>query len=327
MFLMPTAKMSGTILLPLLSILGWLQIHQTETQATIIFQGYIEGEFLYIAAPLAGNLITLAGQRGATVEKGTALFTLDPEPEATAVREAQARLHSAQARLDDLQKGQRPLEIQAILARNKQAEADLKLAELEQARYETLFRQKVIQKEILDNARATTQRNQARLEEITSQLQIAQLAAREDLISAAEAEVAIAKANLDKQQWWLTQKQVTAPQTGQVVDTFYYEGEWVPAGSPVLSLLPPERVKVRFFVPELLRATIQMGQPVRLNCDGCAPNLTATINYLAAQAEYTPPIIYSRESRAKLVYQVEATLAQDIAVKLHPGQPVAVQFF
>jgi HlyD family secretion protein len=327
MFLTSTAKMFGTVLLPLLSILGWLQIHQTETQETTTFQGYIEGEFLYIAAPLAGNLTTLAVQRGTTVKQGTALFTLDPEPETTAVREAQAKLHSAQARLNDLQKGQRPLEIQAILARNKQAEADLELAKLEQTRYETLFRQKVIQKEILDNARATTQRNQARLEEVTAQLQIAQLAAREDLISAAEAEVATAKANLDKQQWWLTQKQVTAPQTGQIVDTFYYEGEWVPAGSPVLSLLPPKRVKVRFFVPELLRATIQMGQPVRLNCDGCAPNLIATINYLAAQAEYTPPVIYSRESRAKLVYLVEATLASEIAVKLHPGQPVDIQFF
>lgn len=327
MFLTSTAKMFGTVLLPLLSLLGWLQIHRTETQETIIFQGYIEGEFLYIAAPLAGNLTTLAVQRGITVKQGTALFTLDPEPEATVVREAQARLHSAQARLNDLQKGQRPLEIQAILARNKQAETDLELAKLEQTRYETLFRQKVIQKEILDNARATTQRNQARLEEVIAQLQIAQLAAREDLISAAEAEVATAKANLDKQQWWLTQKQVTAPQTGQIVDTFYYEGEWVPAGSPVLSLLPPARVKVRFFVPELLRATIQMGQPVRLNCDGCAPNLIATINYLAAQAEYTPPVIYSRESRAKLVYPVEATLAPEIAVKLHPGQPVDIQFF
>ena len=185
MFLMPTAKMSGTILLPLLSILGWLQIHQTETQATTTFQGYIEGEFLYIAAPLAGNLITLVGQRGATVKKGTALFTLDPEPEATAVREAQARLYNVQARLADLQKGQRPLEIQAILAQQKQAAADLELAQLEQTRYETLFSQKVIQKEILDNARTTTQRNQARLEEINTKLQIAQLAAREDLISAA----------------------------------------------------------------------------------------------------------------------------------------------
>jgi HlyD family secretion protein len=327
MFLTPTTKLAGSILLPVLSILGWLQIHPTETPETIIFQGYIEGELLYIAAPLAGNLKTLAGQRGTTVKKGTVLFTLDPEPEATTVREAQTRLHSAQARLNDLQKGQRPLEIQAILARQKQAAADLKLAKLEQTRYETLFSQKVIQQEILDNARATTQRNQARLEEVDTQLQIAQLAAREDLISAAEAEVATAQANLAKQQWWLKQKQVTTPQTGQIVDTFYYEGEWVPAGSPVLALLPPERVKVRFFVPELLLATIQLGQAVILHCDGCTQNPTATINYLAAQAEYTPPVIYSRESRSKLVYQVEARLAPEIAIKLHPGQPVEIQFF
>jgi HlyD family secretion protein len=327
MFLTPTTKLAGSILLPVLSIFGWLQIHPTATPETISFQGYIEGELLYIAAPLAGNLTTLAVQRGITVDKGTALFTLDSEPEATAIQEAQARLHNAQARLKDLQKGQRPLEIQAIVAQQKQAVADLELAQLEQTRYETLFSQKVIQKEILDNARTTTQRNQARLEEINTKLQIAQLAAREDLISAAKAEVATAQANLAKQQWWLKQKQVTAPQTGQIVDTFYYQGEWVPAGSPVLALLPPERVKVRFFVPESLLATVQLGQPVRLHCDGCTQNLIATINYLAAQAEYTPPVIYSRESRAKLVYQVEATLAPEIAVKLHPGQPVEVQLF
>lgn len=313
------------IIIPLIFIiLSLYRVYSATSDQTVVMQGYIEGEFFRPAAPLAGNLQTLAVKRGMTVKEGTPLFTLDPEPEATTVKELEQKVLVTQAKLRDLQKGQRPLEIKALEARKIQAQTDLELAKTEQTRYETLFRQKVVQKEMLDTARATTERNQARLEEISAQLETAKLAAREDAVMAADAEVAVAKAALEKAKWWLAQKQVMAPVDGRIVDIFYYAGEWVPAGTPILSLLPPEHVKVRFFAPGWLLGDLAVGRLVELACDGCAKRMNAMVNYVAAQAEYTPPVIYSRESRTKLVYSVEASVTPENAVKLHPGQPVDV---
>jgi HlyD family secretion protein len=98
----------------------------------------------------------------------------------------------------------------------------------------------------------------------------------------------------------------------------------VPAGAPVVNLLPPGNIKVRFFVPEREVGALKPGQPVTLACDGCTGPIPAQITYVAPQAEYTPPVIYSRERREKLVFMVEARPAPADAPKLHPGQPVEV---
>jgi HlyD family secretion protein len=111
---------------------------------------------------------------------------------------------------------------------------------------------------------------------------------------------------------------------GTVTDTLFARGEWVPAGAPVVSLLPPANVKVRFFVPEPRLGGVKVGQKVSLACDGCPAAVAATITYIAPQAEFTPPVIYSKENRAKLVFLVEAKPAAADASKLHPGQPVDV---
>jgi len=102
----------------------------------------------------------------------------------------------------------------------------------------------------------------------------------------------------------------------------YRVGEWVPAGSPVVSLLPPGNIKVRFFVPETVVGALKVGQQATLRCDGCGDPIPVHIDYVSNQAEYTPPVIYSRESRSKLVYMVEARPTPEAATRLHPGQPV-----
>jgi HlyD family secretion protein len=117
-----------------------------------------------------------------------------------------------------------------------------------------------------------------------------------------------------------------APRDGQVTDTLYVQGEWVPAGSPVVALLPPANIKVRFFVPEKILGSVKTGQAVSVRCDGCEKPISAHISYISPQAEYTPPVIYSRENRAKLVFLVEARPAPVEAAELHPGQPVEVTF-
>jgi HlyD family secretion protein len=109
-----------------------------------------------------------------------------------------------------------------------------------------------------------------------------------------------------------------------VYDTLFRVGEWVQAGSPVVQMLPPQNVKVRFFVPETVVGALQPGRVLKIHCDGCAADVTAKITYISTQAEFTPPVIYSNERRSKLVYMIEAHPAVADADKLRPGQPVTV---
>ena len=133
-----------------------------------------------------------------------------------------------------------------------------------------------------------------------------------------------AQAALEQAQWRLAQKSVQAPVTGLVADTLYVRGDWVAAGAPVVSLLPPVNLKIRFFVPEERLGRLALGQKAHVRCDGCSAAIVATVSYVAPQAEFTPPVIYSRDSRHKLVYLVEARPDAPPA-SLHPGQPVDVE--
>jgi HlyD family secretion protein len=131
---------------------------------------------------------------------------------------------------------------------------------------------------------------------------------------------------LTRAEWDLSQKAQSAPRGGLVFDTLYREGEWVAAGRPVVSLLPPQNIKVRAFVPETRVAAIRPGDPVRVTVDGVKEPFLGKVSFISPRAEFTPPVIYSLESRSKLVFMVEAIFDPDTAAKLHPGQPVDVQF-
>jgi HlyD family secretion protein len=179
-----------------------------------------------------------------------------------------------------------------------------------------------VSREDVEQASAEYERDKARIAELQAELETARLGARADEIQAAEAEVSAARAQLAQAEWRLDELSQAAPQAGLVVDTLYRTGEWVTAGAPVVSMLPPENVKLRFFVPEPRLGAIEVGDEVQVRCDACAPDLTAVISYISPDAEYTPPVIYSREMRAKLVYLVEAKPREPDA--LRPGQPVDV---
>lgn len=205
-----------------------------------------------------------------------------------------------------------------------QADAALELARNELRRAEKLVAEKFVSRQRLDEAQTAYERDQARVRELHAQLNTMRLAARSDEIRAAEAEVGAARANLEQAQWLLDQKAIRSPVAGLVQDTLFVPGEWVPAGAPVVALLPPTHIKVRFFVPETTLGTLKVGQRVAVHCDGCAKTIPAEIRYIAPQAEYTPPVIYSRDNRAKLLFMVEAWPSAADAPTLHPGQPVDV---
>jgi HlyD family secretion protein len=224
------------------------------------FQGYVEGEFVYVASPLAGQLESLQVRRGDQVKAGDPLFALDETAE--------------KAALD-------------------MARAALVLSEAEFTRQEKLFRMGPAAAQDYDRARSTRDQDRQRV---------------------AQAE------------WNFNQKRQAVPQAGLVYDTLFRQGEWVAAGKPVVVLLPPQNIKVRAFVPETQVGSIHYGDMTRVTVDGVPNPFIGRVSYISPHAEYTPPVIYSRESRAKLVFMIESVFDPEVSAGLHPGQPVDVEF-
>jgi len=289
-------------------------------------QGYVEGEFVYIASPFAGALETLSVERGAQVKVGDQLFALERGAETAVRAQAAKRLEEGMAQLEDSKKGKRPPEIEANESLLSQSRTSLALSEREFARQAALSGSGASSPQEMDKARSVRDQDLQRVSQMEADLKTARLGLRSDQIAAAEANVRALEAAVAKADWDLAQKRQSAPQAGSVFDTLYRAGEWVPAGRPVISLLTPAGIKVRAFVPQTRLGAIQVGNPVRVSVDGVSEPFSGKISFISPQAEYTPPVIYSQESRTKLVFMVEVTFDPATAAKLHPGQPVDVQF-
>ena len=291
---------------------------------TNTYQGYIEGKFVYVASPQSGRLDQVSVARGDTVTAGHPLFALDDEPEASEMQTAEQVLRSSESRLNDLETGKRPAEVDVTRAKLGQAVAEKKQADEILASDEAQFKAGGIAQTELINAQAAAETSAAKVKELEADLAVDALPAREDQIKAQMNQVAADRASLANAEWHLRQKQITSPRDGLVFDTLYRQGEWVTAGNPVVQILPPEDMEIRFFVPETVVGGLRVGGSVHVGCDGCASDVAAKISFVSPQSEYTPPVIYSNENRSKLVYMVIANPSAQTAATLHPGQPVEV---
>jgi HlyD family secretion protein len=290
------------------------------------YQGYAEGEFVLIASPYAGRLDVLHVARGTQVEAGAPLFELDQVAERAAQREAREQVRRAQAQTDNLSAASRPQEREAALAAVEEARSALELSQRDLKRTEQLFAQGFVAHSRLDAARSTHERNRAELDRVHAQAALAaESVGRSQEVAAARAQIEANRAMLAQRDWSVEQKAPRAPVSGLVFDTFFVQGEWVPAGRAVVSLLPPGNIKLRFYVPETQVGGIRVGQRIAVTCDGCGAAVPAAVSYVSVNPEYTPPLIYSRQERAKLVFLVEARPEPDAATRLKPGQPVDVQ--
>jgi HlyD family secretion protein len=260
--------------------------------------GYAEGDEALISAPQPGWVTTMKVQRGQAVYRGDLLFVLDDTREAAARDQAAASLQAAQAAL--------------VQARSSMAQeqANLAYTRTELGRQDRLAQAAIGTPTQRDAARNAFAQSQARIGQL--QAQIAQM----------QAQIAQTQAGLGSASYTLSQREIVAQTEGAVQDINFREGEYVPASIPVLSVLPPGNIYVRFFVPEGQLSRAYLGRKVRISCDGCQP-IDAQITFIAAQQEFTPPVIFSNESREKLVFKLEAR-AQG-GLKLHPGQPVEVR--
>lgn len=287
------------------------------------YQGYTEGEYVRVA-PLAGGIIAaIPVQRGDKVADGALLFQLDQTAEIAAHDQATAQLAQAQAQLDDLSKGLRTSELDQIKAARASAAANAVKAKADLTRASQLFADGHIAKSSLDAAKANSETAAGALREAEARLTTGRMAARSDQIAGAAAAIKAAQAALAQADWRLAQREGYAPNGGVIEDVFYRVGEMATPGAPVVSLLPPANIKLRFFIPEGELGRVHIGDKVALTCDDCAENLTGTIRFIATQAEFTPPVIYSENTKSKLVYMAEAVPDATPEV-FHPGQPVNV---
>lgn len=320
-------KLSGRLLSRTLVFLMFSVLTGCDKAPVDLVQGYVEGEYVHIASPYGGALATLSVRRGMQVTAGDPLFILEQVSEKATRDEAERRLSQARANLEDRRKGKRPSEIASLRAQLQQAQAALQLSLREVSRQEGLAAVPGAAVEVeVDRARSARDQNQQRVSQLEADLNTALLGSRTDQVTAAEAEVRGKEAALAKAEWDLAQKRQVAPKAGLVFDTLYREGEWVPAGRPVVVLLPPDHIKVRIFVSQARLGTIQLGDLVRVTVDGVQGSMDGKVSYISPKAEYTPPVLYSQGSRDKLIFLVEVLFDQAVAVNLHPGQPVDVRF-
>lgn len=250
------------------------------------WQGYNEGQFIYVSSDSNGTIKKINVSKGQLVQAGDTMVTFDPKPASDELEKANA-------------------DVQAARANKKSTEAKLALAAITLKRYTNLLNSRAINRSEYDQVNSDYLNAQAADEQMAANLK------------AAEATVA-------KYQWSNQQKTLVAPTDSLVFDTYYLEGEFVEAGQPVVALLSPKNIKAIFYLAQPEVAKIKVGSPVSIYCDGCNNPIRSKISYISAQAEFTPPVIYSNETKASLVFRVEAVPVDQTKMELKPGQPVTV---
>jgi HlyD family secretion protein len=300
------------------------------------WNGYAELDYVYAAAPTGGTIEAIAVAEGDTVARGDVLFTLEAsmqqaQYEAAVARAnaADAQVTAAEATLANLKTGARPEELQVTEASLTQAQASLELAQQNFSRTQDLFAKGNVPKSQLDQAQASLDAANAEVVQLMAQLAVARLPARDDQIAAATASVvaaistaAAAKADATNANAALGNRTIIAPEAGRIERLYFSSGEVAGAGVPVVSIAGTGALKIKFYVSEADRPAFTLGEVVNVTCDGCDAGLTATIDHFSSDPQFTPPIIYSRDERSRLVFLTEAVMVQQNGIL--PGQPVSI---
>jgi HlyD family secretion protein len=285
--------------------------------------GYVEGEFVLLAPIDVAQVTEISVRRGDRVEPGKMIALLDKGDAEIAVAQATAALAQAEAQLADLKIGKRPEEIAVLEATVRSARAQAQENERILARQQDLYQKGISTKAQLDEATTQVEVGNAAIGEAEANLAVAHLPARAEAIKAAENAVKQSRAALDEANWRLSKREIAAPSAGRIDDVIRNPGDLAGPSAPVVSMLPDGAVKLKVYVPESHFASVAVGALLDVRCDGCQPGLTARVSYVSPDPEFTPPVIYSLETRQKLVYLVEARPEGD-ATPLQPGQIVDV---
>ena len=319
-------RLSIVVMIILGAGIGWLWWSQQRDTASPAWQGYAEADYVKAAPVEQGLLTAISVARGDQIAAGAALFTQDDTHERAARDQAARQLAQSEQQLANLEAASKPTEVAQADANLTDARSTLARARADLQRDEELLKTGYATAQTVDQRRADYRSAEARAQHAEAALAQARAPmGREREIEAQRAAVAAAQAAVAMAEWRLAQRTVSAPVGGRIADVLAQPGETMAAGAQIVSILPPENIFVRFFVPETALSGLHRGDPVSLGCDGCQPGLVGTISFISPTAEYTPPVIFSEATRAKLVYQIEARPRPDQAALFNPGQPIDVR--
>ena len=301
-------------------------LFRPRAQPPVAWQGYAEADFVKVGPTQQGLLTAVQVARGDRVAKGQALFEQDEADDRAAVDQARRLLQQARDQLANLLSPAKPSEIEQARANLRDAEAARDRAQADLQRNAALLKTGAATQQLVENEEADLRSGNAKVAAATAALSTAQAPmGRPSEIEAQKSLVDSLAAALKQAEWRLDQRRVGAPDAGVVADVIAFSGETVAAGAPVVSLLPPQNIFVRFFIPEPELAKVHAGDKVAFSCDSCPAGLHGVVSFISPQAEYTPPFIYSEEARSKFVFLAEARPPAGKAALLNPGQPVTVK--
>jgi HlyD family secretion protein len=286
--------------------------------------GYVEGEYALLAPIEVAEVDGVPVKRGEQVAAGATIAILEDSDARIAVSQAEAALAQAAAQLANLKVGKRPEEIAVLKAAVDMAQAQQADAQRKAARLSDLYARGTATQADFDTAKTTLETAVAEVEQAKANLAVGNLPARPEEINAAESAVKQARAALDQARWRLAKRVIKAPAAGRISDVIRNPGDVAGPQAPVVSMLPDGAVKLTLYLPEPQFSAVKLGSMLDVRCDGCRPGLQARVSYVSPDPEFTPPVIYSLETRQKLVYLIEARPAGD-ATELQPGQIVDVR--
>jgi HlyD family secretion protein len=314
------------IALAIVALAGWWFYLRPHPAAVVEWQGYAEADFVKVGPTQQGFVTEVHVARGDKIAKGAPLFDQDDADDRAASEQIARQLAQAENQLANLQTGGKPTEIRQAEANLADAEAARDKTQSDLTRNQALLRTGAASAQLVDQESADFRSGDAKVRSLQAALeQLRAPMGREGEIKAQAAAVEAARAALAMAQWRLDQRHVASPVGGAIADVLAQPGETLAAGAPVVSILPPENIFVRFFVPETALSRIHQGDEVLVLCDNCPPDMVATVSFIVPQAEFTPPVIYSESTRDKLVFQTEARPHPNQASLLNPGQPVTVR--
>lgn len=285
--------------------------------------GYVEAKRIYLAADISGKITQIDFAEGDVIAAGQQIFQLDSLRQQANLNALLARKSVVLAQLADSKIGlQRPEDIQVLEASLEKAEIQSQYASTELSRAKDLVAKKVWPPNKLDSAQTAYDQSQTTIEEIKRSIAAARVPARAGQTNVLVASVKEVDALIEQAQVELDKCAIYSSHSGIIDEIFYRQDEVIAAGQPVLSIIPNDKLIVRFFVPQVMRSKIAINQQIALRADGLDKELSARISFIASQPEYTPPIMLNEKSRKELVYMMEAHLAFDSG--LSPGQPLTI---
>ncbi len=287
--------------------------------------GTIEATTVEVCARLNGTLQNLTVNEGVQVEKGQLLAELSRSDLLTQRERDALGVLVAQARYNDLVSGFRSQEIKEATSNLDLAQANLEQALVDLNRAEQLLKAGALSQEKLDAAQLNKTTREKQVEVAKSRLQLLESGNRPEVVAGAAAEVARSKAVLKTTEAMLADLKIFSPLNGTISSKNYENGEYIPAGASLLSVVDLNHLWIKVYIPTDDLPRVKLNQTVEVSVSGSPRVFTGKVTYIASRGEFTPKTIQTKKERANVVFAVKVAVKNQDGI-LKPGMPADVVF-